>query len=58
MGGGEGEKRRRDKTDFCQLILSTRGCDTDNHLQCVDDELGSKWSTLRNFAKDESVLGS
>lgn len=25
---------------------------------CVDGELCNKWSTLRNFAKDESVSGS
>lgn len=25
---------------------------------CMDDKLCNKWSTLRNFAKDESVLES
>lgn len=48
--GCEGEKRQGDKTDFRSADSSNKSCD-------MDDELCNKWSTFRNVAKGESVLG-
>ena len=56
---GVGDKgRHRDKNrDFRSVDafpLSTRDCEADNYLCLYDD----KWSTLTNFAKEDSVLES